>query len=310
MVLATSNLSSPWSTVGNNVGEVSSMHDAMVKAGVDYNIVKEPMHRIDGSIIDNHFGVMREDTGRVFDMVKNSWKPLQNVDCFKFFDPMLEEGLIKLESIGSIGGGERMFIVAKINEPPMTITGSDTISKYMLLLNSHNKKSSIRVGFMPVRFSCTNQIAAIMRNKQSQILRIRHCQSPKDSLDSLREVLNIANAEFVATQEKLQFLASKPFHYPDLLKYIKVVMDMPEDEEEMSTRAKNVVEKIAYLSEYGRGNNVDGVRHTWYAAMNGVTEYINYYAGRSVDTRLNSLWTGTNSIINDKSLRIALEMAG
>ena len=302
---------SPWSSVSKNVGEVSSMRDAMLKAKMNYNIVKEPLHRSDGSPIANYFGVMREDTRQVFDIVKNTWQPLQNEHCFDFFTPALEENLITIDSVGAIRGGERAFIVAKINEPPVPIVPGDIINKFMILLNSHNSKSSIRVGFIPVRFSCTNQLASIMRNRQSQILKIRHCRSPKDSLESLREVLNLANSEFSATQEKLQFLASKPINYKDLEKYVRVVMSIKEDEEgNISTRSRNMMEQIIALSVHGMGNDNPNVKGTFYGAYNGITEYLNYHAGRNVDNRLESLWLGQNANINSNALAVALQMAG
>lgn len=301
---------SPWSSVSKNIGEVSSMREAMVNAGVDYTISKEPLCRSDGSIIPNHFGVMRNDTKAIFDVVKNSWKPLQNLCCFNFFDVMLEEESIKIDSVGSIRGGERMFIVAKINEPPMSITGEDTIDKYIILINNHNKKSSIRVGFTPIRMWCTNMLPSIMRNNQSQILKIRHARSPRESLEGLKEILNVANAQFSATQEQLRFLASKYINYNDLKKYVKTVMQFEEKDEDMSTRSINVMEKIIHLHKHGRGNSLVGVRGTWYASFNAINEHLNYFSGRSVDTRLESLWLGKNATLNDKAMAIALEMAG
>ena len=309
MVFAVNNTSSPWSSVSKKIGDVSSMREAMEKANVNYSIVKEPLCRTDGSVIPNNFGVMREDTGQVFDTVKNSWQPLQNVDAFNFFDPMIEEGLMTVDSVGAIKGGERMFITCKINQPPMTIVGNDIINPYMLLLNSHNAKSSIRVGFIPIRFSCTNQLPSIMRNGASQILRIRHSRSPKDSLEGLREVLNLAAGEFQGTQEQLQFLASRPITYSQTREYIKTVLGIEEEDKDIPTRSLNIIETIVALSENGRGNDVAGIRGTFYAATMAFNEYINYYSGRNVDTRMESLWLGKNAVLNSKALTMALEMA-
>jgi len=309
MVTIADRTNAPWSLVGKNIGETNSMREAMIKGGLDYEVVKEPLYRSDGSIIPKYYGIMRKDTREIFDTVKEVWKGLSNQDAFEFFDPALQKNLIKIESVGSLRGGKRAFIVARINETPLEITKGDIVNKYMLLLNNFDK-TSIRVGFIPVRFSCTNQLASIMRDRQSQILKIRHCRSPKVALEQLRGILDLANAEFTTTQEKLKMLASTSINSQDLQKYIKIALEIKEDKDgNISTRSSNIINQIANLAVSGGGNDNPNVRGTYYAAYNGITEYLNYYAGRNVDTRLENLWLGKNANINNNALSVALDMA-
>jgi phage/plasmid-like protein (TIGR03299 family) len=53
---------------------------------------------------------------------------------------------------------------------------------------------------------------------------------------------------------------------------------------------RRIFEKIENLYETGRGNRPAGVRHTAWAAYNAVTEYNTWERGRTVDSRLNSVW--------------------
>src|SRR5262245_64015065 len=80
-------------------------------------------------------------------------------------------------------------------------------------------------------------------------------------------------------------LARKSVNQADLRKYVKRVLKV-EDEQDISTRSKNIVEEIVRLAEAGRGNDLPSVRGTLWTAYNGVSEYLTYTRGRSEDKRL------------------------
>jgi len=297
-----------WHSLGSSVGEVSSMEDAMVKSGMDYTIRKVPLHKSDGSLIPHRWGIERQDTGAVFDIVKDVWQPLPNRNAFSFFNPLLQDNTITIDKVGCLRGGQKLFILAKINEPPMEIVKGDIVNRFLLLLNSHDSKASIRVGFIPVRLVCSNQLPSIMRHEATNIVRIRHCGNPSANLEKLREIMKVSSAGFEATKEQLQFLASRPINSKDLDKYVKTVMNIDE-EKEITTRTQNILDKITRLSEYGMGTQLNGVANTYYSAMNGINEYLNHHAGRNTDTKAESLWLGKNAVLNDRAMSVALDMA-
>ena len=83
-----------------------------------------------------------------------------------------------------------------------------------------------------------------------------------------------------------------------------------EDDQEASSRLKNLMEEIAGLAEAGRGNDLPSIRGTYWSAYNGVSQWLTYNRGRSEDNRLNSLWFGDSAIANRHALAVALDMAG
>ena len=74
-------------------------------------------------------------------------------------------------------------------------------------------------------------------------------------------------------------------------------------------RGERLLERIQPLFEKGRGNDLPGVRGTWWAAYNAVSEYLTHERGRAADTRLDSLWFGQGANLNGRALSVALEMA-
>ena len=297
-----------WGSIGQKVSDVETMEEAIVKNGMDYSIRKIPLYKDDGSIIPNRFGVENEQTGQVYDVVKDVWKPLQNRKCFEFVDKFIQDETIKIDRIGKLRGGEKMFVVAKINSPPMEIVKDDFVEKFIILINNHSSKFSIRVGFTPIRMWCLNQLSSIAKNEASQMVRIRHSGNVDEKLDNLREIMDTSIAAFSATEEQLKFLASKPIISKDVEKYIKNVFRI-KDDEKISTRKQNILDKVIGLAETGMGNHLDNVRGTFYASYNAITQYINHDMGRSADLRMESLWLGEGSNMNDRALQTALQMA-
>ena len=122
--------------------------------------------------------------------------------------------------------------------------------------------------------------------------------------------MNLANQEFEATAEQYRFLASKQINATDLHKYVKIVLDVHQQEEdELSTRTKNIIGKVEEFFLLGKGNDLPGVNGTYWAAYNGVTEYLNYEKGRTSENRMDSLWFGQNGNLSQKALDTAVALA-
>jgi hypothetical protein len=129
-----------------------------------------------------------------------------------------------------------------------------------------------------------------------------------DNLASIREVINVANAEFRATTDQYRLLARKSINQADLQRYIQKVLKV-EDDQEAGTRMKNIIVEIVGWAEAGRGNDLPSVRGTYWTAYNGVTEWLTYSRGHSQQNRLNSLWFGDGASLNRQALEVTLDMA-
>ena len=122
--------------------------------------------------------------------------------------------------------------------------------------------------------------------------------------------MSLADQEFEATADQFRFLASKQINSADLNKYVKIVLDVHEQkEDELSTRTKNIIGKVEEFFLLGKGNDLPGVNGTYWAAYNGVTEYLNYEKGRTSENRMDSLWFGQNGNMSQKALATAVALA-
>ena len=222
----------------------------------------------------------------------------------------IDSGDMRLHTAGSLRGGERVWVLCQLGLENTEIVPNDEIAKFALLSNGHDGKLAVHFGFTPIRVVCANTEAMARSSKASKLIRIRHHRFVKNNVEKLRDIMNLADQEFEATAEQYRFLASKQINAADLHKYVKIVLDVHQQEEdELSTRTKNIIGKVEEFFLLGKGNDMPGVNGTYWAAYNGVTEYLNYEKGRTNENRMDSLWFGQNGNLSQKALDTAVALA-
>jgi phage/plasmid-like protein (TIGR03299 family) len=300
----------PWHGLGTALEE-ADLYDwpsASAKAGLNWEAELVPLVTADTQAKVKHRAVRRKTDGRVLGVVGPRYAVLQNQDAFQWFEPFLEAREAALHTAGSLRNGSRIWVLAKLNREPLIVAQGDEVEKYLLLSHSHDGSLAVRVGFTPVRVVCANTLAMAHGADASKLLRVKHTKDVHESLAGIREVINLANAEFQATAEQYRLLARKSINQADLHRYVQTVLKI-EDDREAGTRMKNIIEEVVGLAEAGRGNNLPSVRGTYWTAYNGFSEWLSYSRGRSQENRLNSLWFGDGANLNRQALEVALSMA-
>jgi len=298
----------PWHGLGNQVDSDINVADAIVAAGLDWEVGLKDLQTVDGIPV-NHRATYRKTDGSILGVVGPRYTPLQNRDSFDWFQPFLDAGECALHTAGSLHSGQKVWVLAQLNRDNSEIVAGDEVSKFILLSNSHDGTTAIRVGYTPIRVVCANTLAWAHSNTNSQLIRIRHTRSSKSNLENVRDIMDNINAGFEATAEQFRFLASKDFNQADIRRYVKIMLGIEGTiDGDIKTRTRNIMDEILALVE-GPKQSATNVRGTWWAAYNGYNEYLNYNKGRTEDNRLDSLWFGANANDNNKALNKAMEFA-
>lgn len=311
----------PWHKLGVIVQDAPNAEEAIKIAGLSWNVIEQPLYRntveaksqnsLNPVKVASHKALIRDRDDSVLGVVGKNYHPLQNHEAFNFFNPFIESGLASFETAGSLQKGKLVWILAKLNKAPIEVGQGDEVNKFLLLSNSHDGTMSVRTGFTPIRVVCANTLAMAVSNKGSQLLRVHHSKSVKANLDRVQEIINAADAKFEATAEQYRSLARKDINQNDLKKYVQTVFEVHKQPHERQAQFESkMVETITKLFETGRGTNLKSANGTLWGLYNSVTEYLSYEAGRSDDSRLNTLWFGRNKTVNEKALNQALEMVG
>lgn len=300
----------PWHQTNYvNLEKNPNIKEGMAAAGLDWEVGTKPLFTEDGQEV-NAKATYRKTDNRVLGVVGPRYTPLQNQNAFDWFQPFLDANECQLHTAGSLHNGQKVWVLAQLNRDNSEIVKNDDVCKFILLSNSHDGTTAIRVGYTPIRVVCANTMAmAHSKTSNSKLIRIRHTRSSTINLERVRDIMDNINAEFEATAEQFRFLASKSFNQRDVSKYVKVMMGIEDVvDADMKTRTRNTFDEIMGLIEGPKQSGV-GVKGTWWAAYNGYNEYLNYNYGRTPDNRIDSLWFGVNANDNSKALSKALEFA-
>ena len=298
----------PWHGLGNQVDEGIGISDAMIAAGLDWEVGLKDLQTVDGVPV-SHRATYRKTDGSILGVVGPRYTPLQNKDAFDWFQPFLDANECSIHTAGSLHSGQKVWVLAQLNRDNSEIVSGDEVCKFILLSNSHDGSTAIRVGYTPIRVVCVNTLAFAHNHTNSKLIRIRHTRSSQKNLEQVRDIMDNINAEFEATAEQYRFLASKTFNQKDIEKYVKVVLGIDKTPDaDIKTRTRNILDDILARIE-GPKQTATNVRGTWWAAYNGFNEYLNYAKGRTTDNRLDSLWFGQNANDNIKALNSAIEFA-
>jgi phage/plasmid-like protein (TIGR03299 family) len=291
----------PWHGLGEEIPESKklSIDEAIAAAGLKWRVDKRHLFT-EGSIgIQGHFATCRDTDNQILGIVGTDYTPLQNREAFSWFQPFLDAGVATLETAGSLKHGQKVWILAKIRDGQGSVNG-DKVDHYMLLSNAHDGSIQVRVGFTPIRVVCNNTLCLAHESKASRLLCAKHDSRVVENLESVREIMDLARREFYATVEQYRSLRKK-ISRGDLERYVEVVFSLPEN------GGAKLIPAVIHLFEHGRGSDLAGP--TCWGAYNAVTEYLNYFRGKTQDNTLNSLWYGDSAVVNKKALDVALAMA-
>lgn len=299
----------PWHGLGIPIpeGKKISVREAIVTAGLDWKVelrhlFTENAHRKITSGLLDYYAVCRTTDDACLGIVGPDYVPLQNEDALNWFQPFLDAGEATLETAGSLKGGKHVWALAKIRDGNMDVGKKDSVAHYILLSNAHDGSVAVRVGFTPIRVVCNNTLTMAHASKASKLLKVRHTQNLLTNLEMVREIMNVARHEFSATVEQYRHLQRRGVDARGLEKYVRVVFSLPDDK-----GGRDLIHNVVYLFENGRGHQEAGC--TYWGAYNAVSEYLNYFRGKTQDNTLSSLWFGESININKQALNVALKMA-
>ena len=145
----------PWHGLGTKVNEAPTSKDALIYAGLDWKVVQNNVYTQDGSLISGYKANIRSTDRSVLGIVSDRYKIVQNQDAFQFTDDLLGEG-VTYETAGSLQGGRKVWMLARM--PHRYIISGDEIEPYLVVMNSHDGSSGIKVAMTPIRVVCQNTL--------------------------------------------------------------------------------------------------------------------------------------------------------
>ena len=180
--------SKPWHGLGTMVQEAPTSADALHLAGLDWTVEGRSIYTEDGNRIPNWKANIRSTDGAVLGVVTDRYTVCQNTEAFEFTDSLVG-GDVRYETAGSLQGGKRIWLLAKM--PTVKVAGDDT-DPYLCFTNSHDGSGAIRVCMTPVRVVCNNTLN-IALNTAKRSWSVKHVGNIQGRISEARHTLELAD---------------------------------------------------------------------------------------------------------------------
>ena len=269
---------STWSNVGTNVNG-NSVKEIILQAGLDYEVIKEPIYTGAGEMIPGQFVTRQKDEPVFFGTVGSRYEIIQNADAFAFVDDMLPDGLV-FEKAGQTEGG-MVYIIASLDN--YDIFG-DKMKPYIIFQNSHNGSIPMKAALTTLRMVCQNQFTVAFKHA-SNVVKVRHTANANQRMAEAQRIMNEAityRSGVAQLADELHSIKLNPISANRIAAEL-----FPYTENDSKLRIERAEEsRSGLLSIYRYDDDLANHRNTGWGMLNAYSDFVTH----SEPSRLTKNW--------------------
>jgi phage/plasmid-like protein (TIGR03299 family) len=210
----------PWHREGVVLTDAPSLAEALRIAGLDYPVEKRPTFRaietgipnlVEYKQNDDAWITYRPDTGAELGAVGRVYTPIQNYDAFRALEPMLDAGVLTIETAGVLRGGADAWIQCKFNVDRLGPIAQAEFARLgvvpmPLITTNHSGRRYATVSLVAERVVCANTLGMAeieMDGCPTRKIEVRHTgDAPSKIIDAAKQLFGafIANFEIMGKQ--------------------------------------------------------------------------------------------------------------
>ena len=264
----------PWHGLGQPIEEAPTSHDALIYAGLDWEVEsREIKDSVSGLIIPGYKANVRATDDSVLGIVRDRYQIVQNRDAFAFTDSLLGES-VKYETAGSLFEGKVVWMLARLDS--VDILGDEVIP-YMCFTNSHDTSSAIRCCLTPTRVVCANTLNVAL-NGATRCWSTKHVGDISSKMEEARMCLSLGNKYMSALVEDADKLANTTVSDEQVNKIIELVFPIAPD---ATDRTINSIKDCR--EDFMRAYNAEDIKKfqgTAWGVVNAAADYADHYSIR------------------------------
>ena len=224
----------PWHGLGTKVMEAPDSEGALIAAGLNWNVIQEPIFTGENEPIRGYKANIRDSDRRVLGVVTDRYKVIQNHEAFAFTDELLGQG-VRYETAGSLQDGKKVWLLAHM--PHEYIISGERISPYLLFSNTHDGSGAIKVALTPIRVVCNNTLnLALSTAKRSWSM--VHTGDIRSKMQEARDTLFMAERYMDELGKEFEALRLKKLPDQKVMEYIEVLL--PVEDGSTPQQIKNI----------------------------------------------------------------------
>ena len=281
----------PWHGLGTYVeGQAMTAAQAIEAASLDWEVMTEPVYwynlkqwKSPFSEIEGKRAIIRKDTEEVFAIMSDGYTPVQNRTCFEAMDAVVGSGDATYHTVGSLFGGRRVWMLCKLLGD-YKLDNGEKLESFILLDNSHDGSSSLRMRLTSVRVVCSNTLGSATSSRAG--FAARHTSGIINRVNEARDLLGLSGVYMQRLIEDANRIAEQAWDHAQMKDMTYKLLDLDPEASIQNQRGIKAVaaSKMVDLFYSGKGNNGE----TRWDALNAVTEYLDYSKGSRAINSLDS----------------------
>lgn len=246
----------PWHGLGTRLETApATVAEALRMAGLaGWEVQLQRLYLSDGRAVDSFATVRKLDGAVLGSGMGSNYRVVQNETALAPFDAFLRAGAASVETAGSLKGGSKVWLLAKVNKPDAVVVprSDDRVAQYLVVATSHDGSTAVCLQATPIRVVCQNTLSMAMGDG-SRSMRIRHTAGAGAALDAVTGAIEKMDGDFRRTTEMWKALASKSVTETSVRAYVDAVFPPP------PVKAKSVPAADLNLDELVTSKPIGGV---------------------------------------------------
>jgi phage/plasmid-like protein (TIGR03299 family) len=238
--------------------------------------------------------IARDDDMRTLSYQRNSYNIIPNSAFGEIIDSILEAepGTVRLETGGSLAGGRKVWMLARINEPvPLPGDGTATFP-FLGITSSHDGQASCAARLTTVRIVCGNTFSAAEAEGQrtGAVYSFSHRGDWRSRMGEAREALMYARQQTREYAEAMTELLGVKVTPAQEELFLREFIPAPPEGLISDRVAKNIGEARAAVQGFLDSPTVlgTGVRGTAYGLVQAAGEYLDHVrTARTWESKMN-----------------------
>lgn len=177
----------PWHGLGRIIMDAPASREALELASLDWQVESRNIYSGTGAMIPGYRANVRSTDDAVLGVVSDRYRIVQNEEAFQFTDDLLGEG-VTYETAGSLQGGKKVWMLARL--PRKYLIAGDQVEPYLVIFNSHDGSSGVKVAMTPIRVVCQNTLNLAL-NTAKRSWTARHTENVLLRVQDARETLQL-----------------------------------------------------------------------------------------------------------------------
>ena len=258
----------PWHGLGRIVMEAPTSKDALRLAGLDWNVVQEPIYTKFNEAVEGYKANVRDSDRKVLGVVSDRYKVVQNADAFSFTDELLGKG-VRYETAGSLQEGRKVWLLARL--PREYIIGGERISPYLVFSNTHDGSGSVKVAVTPVRVVCNNTLNLAL-DTASRSFSMVHTGNIQDKIQEAKDTLFMAESYMDCLGAEFEQLRRQKVTDAQVKEYIELLLPIEKDSTQI--QSKNILRLREDMKKrYYDAPDLQKVGNNAYRFINAVSDF-------------------------------------